>query len=304
MSLEPALRQRIESLLRENRVVLFMKGAPEAPQCGFSARAVGMLDSLGLDYAHVDVLSDPEIREGIKVYGDWPTIPQLYVDGELVGGSDIIVQLVDSGELQKMLGLPEVDRTPPAIHITPAAIEMLRGAVQDAGGQAAVEIQVDRAGATQLQLSPFNDRDIRVEVEGVVFQFDVASARRAEGLKIDFVDDARGRGLVIGRDGGVRGISPAEVVNRVNAGTLIVVDVRPADERAIASPKIDIRNIDDGVDGLLALPKNTPLAFLCRVGGRSANMAQLFVERGFTEIYNIEGGTEAWRGIDNTLPSY
>lgn len=304
MSLEPAVRQRIESLLQSHRVVLFMKGAPEAPQCGFSARVVGMLDSLGLDYAHVDVLSDPEIREGIKVFGEWPTIPQLYIDGALVGGSDIIAQLVDNGELQQMLGLPEIDRTPPNINVTPSAIEMLRGAVRDAGGQAAVEIQVDRAGATQLQLSPFNDRDIRAEIDGVVFQFDFASAQRAKGLKIDFVDDERGRGLVIGRESGVRSITPAAVIDRVNAGTLTVVDVRPLEERALASPKIKVANIDDGVDALLASPKGTPLAFLCRVGGRSGNMAQLFIERGFTEIYNIEGGTEAWRAIDPSIPSY
>ena len=73
MSLDPALHSRIETLLQSNRVVLFMKGEPRAPQCGFSAKAVGALASLGIDYAHVDVLADPEIREGIKQYGDWPT---------------------------------------------------------------------------------------------------------------------------------------------------------------------------------------------------------------------------------------
>lgn len=304
MSLEPVLRQRIETLLRENRVVLFMKGSPAAPQCGFSARTVGMLDDIGLDYAHVDVLSDPEIREGIKLFGDWPTIPQLYVEGELVGGSDIVAQLVDSGELQKMLGLPEIDRTPPQITLTPAAADMLRGAVRDAGGHAAVEIHIDRAGATQLQLSPLNDRDIRLEIDGVAFQFDVGSARRANGLKIDFVDDARGRGLVIGREGGVRSIAPSDADQRVRAGSLRLVDVRPPEERAIASPDVETHTIDAGVETLLSLPKDTPLAFLCHTGVRSGNMAQLFAERGFTEIYNVEGGTEAWRGIDPSLPSY
>ena len=99
MSLDPALRARIESLLAANPVVLFMKGSPDAPQCGFSAKAVAALAATGAEYAHVDVLADPEIREGIKAYGDWPTIPQLYIGGELVGGSDIIVQMAGSGEL-------------------------------------------------------------------------------------------------------------------------------------------------------------------------------------------------------------
>jgi monothiol glutaredoxin len=131
--IEPALRDRISRLLQANKVVLFMKGEPRAPQCGFSAKAVGVLDGLGADYAHVDVLADPEIREGIKAYGDWPTIPQLYVDGELVGGSDIVEQMASSGELQAALGLPPPDRTPPSIRISDAAAGVLRSALGDAG---------------------------------------------------------------------------------------------------------------------------------------------------------------------------
>src|SRR3546814_10105410 len=87
-----------------------MKGQPNAPQCGFSAKAVGILSSLGVPFKGVDVLADAEIRDGIKVFGNWPTIPQLYIAGELVGGSDIIEQLVNSGELHQLLGLPAPDR--------------------------------------------------------------------------------------------------------------------------------------------------------------------------------------------------
>ncbi|WP_295865219.1 Grx4 family monothiol glutaredoxin, partial [uncultured Xanthomonas sp.] len=134
MSLDPALRSRIETLLSSNRVVLFMKGQPGMPQCGFSAKAVGALNELGVDFAHVNVLADQDIREGIKVYGDWPTIPQLYVDGELIGGSDIILQMAGSGELSELLGVAAPDRTPPSITITDAAAEMLRGALADAPG--------------------------------------------------------------------------------------------------------------------------------------------------------------------------
>ena len=103
MSLDPALRSRIDALLQSNRVVLFMKGVPTMPQCGFSAKAVGALDSLGADYAHVNVLADPAIRDGIKVYGNWPTIPQLYVNGKLVGGCDITLAMHQNGELGPLL---------------------------------------------------------------------------------------------------------------------------------------------------------------------------------------------------------
>ena len=103
MSLDPAVRERIEALLAQTPVVLFMKGVQGAPQCGFSAKASGILDSLGVDYASVNVLADPEIREGIKAFGNWPTIPQLYVRGELIGGSDIMMQMYQNGELRPLV---------------------------------------------------------------------------------------------------------------------------------------------------------------------------------------------------------
>ena len=96
-------QQKIESLLEQNKIVLFMKGSPEMPQCGFSARAAAILAELGAEYASVDVLQDPEIRQGIKEYGQWPTIPQLYVDKELLGGSDIMMEMFESGELKQAL---------------------------------------------------------------------------------------------------------------------------------------------------------------------------------------------------------
>ena len=97
-------KERIDALLKSNDVVLFMKGTALFPQCGFSSRAVAILDHLGSQYETVDVLQDPEIRQGIKEYSDWPTIPQLYVKGEFVGGSDIMMEMFESGELQQLVG--------------------------------------------------------------------------------------------------------------------------------------------------------------------------------------------------------
>lgn len=94
--------EKIDQLLQANKVVLFMKGNPQFPQCGFSARAAAILKELNVQYHSVDVLSDPEIREGIKEYGQWPTIPQLYVNKELVGGSDIMMEMFQSGELAEV----------------------------------------------------------------------------------------------------------------------------------------------------------------------------------------------------------
>ncbi|NJC05410.1 monothiol glutaredoxin [Sphingomonas kaistensis] len=94
---------RIDTLVKSNDVVLFMKGTALFPQCGFSSRAIAILDHLGTPYETVDVLQDQEIRQGIKEYSDWPTIPQLYVKGEFVGGSDIMMEMFESGELKTMV---------------------------------------------------------------------------------------------------------------------------------------------------------------------------------------------------------
>jgi monothiol glutaredoxin len=94
---------RIDALVKGKDVVLFMKGSALFPQCGFSSRAVAILDHLGVPYETVDVLQDQEVRNGIKEYSDWPTIPQLYVKGEFVGGSDIMMEMFESGELQQLV---------------------------------------------------------------------------------------------------------------------------------------------------------------------------------------------------------
>ena len=97
-------QNRIAELVKSNDIVLFMKGTALFPQCGFSSRAVAILDRLGATYETVDVLQDAEIRNGIKEYSEWPTIPQLYVKGEFVGGSDIMMEMFESGELKQLLG--------------------------------------------------------------------------------------------------------------------------------------------------------------------------------------------------------
>ena len=95
---------RIATAVNSADVLLFMKGTPLFPQCGFSSRAVAILDHLGIEYATIDVLQDQGIRQGIKEFSDWPTIPQLYVKGEFVGGSDIMMEMFESGELQQLVG--------------------------------------------------------------------------------------------------------------------------------------------------------------------------------------------------------
>jgi monothiol glutaredoxin len=254
------------------------------------------------------VLADPEIREGIKVYGDWPTIPQLYIDGDLVGGSDIVEQMANAGQLHEALGLAPPDRTPPRIAITPAAQAMLREAIANAGDGYALQVGIDARYNAKLQLAPVDAQAIASEADGLRVQFDLASARRADGLSIDWVDDARGRGLIIDNPNAppkVRALSPVEAAGKIAAGALTLVDVRPSEERAFAKVKTPFETLDnDGLARLEGLPKDTPLAFLCHHGGRSAQAAEHFRERGFTEVYNVVGGIDAWADADPAIGKY
>ncbi|KAF1712539.1 monothiol glutaredoxin, Grx4 family [Pseudoxanthomonas kalamensis DSM 18571] len=309
MSLDPALRSRIESLLQSNRVVLFMKGQPSMPQCGFSAKAAGALDSLGADYAHVNVLADAEIREGIKAYGDWPTIPQLYVDGELVGGSDIIEQMTASGELASLLGVPMPDRTPPVITVTPAAADMLKQALADAGPGAALALSINTAFQPNFQIARHDPNAIASESNGVRVQFDLTSARRAEGITIDWIDDIRGKGLAIDNPNApkpVQAMSVQDADARARNGELVLIDVRPPEERTIAAVQVPFRTFDGNDRAELeALPKDTPLAFLCRSGARSQTAAEEFRALGFTDVYNVSGGILAWSDqVDGSIGKY
>ena len=97
------VNERIKEQLENNPVLVYMKGTPDFPQCGFSGQTVAALKAIGRPFAYIDIFEDPEIREGLKKYSNWPTFPQLYVDGELIGGCDIVVEMYHSGELQKLL---------------------------------------------------------------------------------------------------------------------------------------------------------------------------------------------------------
>jgi monothiol glutaredoxin len=99
----PELKSRLDELVQTNKVMVFMKGSKLMPQCGFSNNAVQILNSLGVPYETFDVLSDSDVRQGIKEYSNWPTIPQVYINGEFIGGSDVLIELYQQGELQQML---------------------------------------------------------------------------------------------------------------------------------------------------------------------------------------------------------
>jgi monothiol glutaredoxin len=183
MPLDDATRSRIDSLVAENPVVLFMKGTRSAPQCGFSASVVGILDGLLPDYATCDVLADPEIRNGIKQYSSWPTIPQLYVRGEFIGGCDIVRELHASGELVEKLGV-EPPRAPD-LRVSARAAAALRKMLAAREGGGLLHLRVGAGFDHQLYFGPVEPGELQVESNGIRIALDPATARRAEGLAID-----------------------------------------------------------------------------------------------------------------------
>ena len=196
MSTEDAVRERIDSLVASDRVVLFMKGTRHQPQCGFSATTVSILDALVPDYVTVNVLEDPAIREGIKTYSDWPTIPQLYIDKEFTGGCDVVKQLFNTGQLHEALGVEAPDRTPPDIEITDAAAEVMRNALEGQPGMS-VHLAIDGRWQHNFGLGPAEGHEIKAESNGVEILLDVASAQKARGLKVDMVETLQGTGFQI-----------------------------------------------------------------------------------------------------------
>ncbi|MCE5231782.1 MAG: Grx4 family monothiol glutaredoxin [Mizugakiibacter sp.] len=308
MSLDSATRARIETLLKDHQVVLFMKGTRFQPQCGFSAAAANVLNEVLPEYHTVDVLADPELREGIKVFGNWPTIPQLYVGGELVGGADIVRAMYASGELHALFGAAAPDRTPPEIIITDAAAAAIRAGVADAGGLA-LHLEIGPDHSAGFQLAPAGEHDIVAVANGIEVHFDPGSAQRARGIKIDWVETMQGAGLSLSFPGagGVKPMEVAELQRRLNARSITLVDVRPAPARAIAPfPAAGVRILEEeGYDALAALPKDTALAFICHHGNSSRAIAERFAAHGFDEVYNVEGGIDAWSvQIDPSVPRY
>jgi monothiol glutaredoxin len=309
MSLEPALRQRIESLLSSHEVVLFMKGSPEAPRCGFSAKAAGILDALVDNYHTVDVLADGDIREGIKTYGSWPTIPQLYVKGELVGGSDIIESMLNDGQLHQLFGQPAPDRTPPTLQISERAVEAVQNAMDEVEEGVGLHLSVDARFNAQFQLKPIEGHEIVAMAGPIKVHLDLASAPRAQGIEIDWVDGPRGSGLSIRNPNAppaVGNLDVREMDAQVRAGSLTVIDVRNPAERASATLPFAHEVLDeDSHDRLAALPKDRPLAFVCHHGMSSRGAAEHFRQLGFAKVFNVEGGIDRYaQEVDTSVPRY
>lgn len=308
MNLDSSTHERIEQMVRSDRVVLFMKGTRTMPQCGFSAATVGILDSLVPSYTTFNVLEDQDVREGVKAYSQWPTIPQLYVDGEFLGGCDIAKQMFNTGELHQVLGLGAPDRTPPEIEISDAAAQTIRGALEGNPGTH-VHLSIDARWQHGFSLGPAAGHEVRAESNGIVVLMDVATAQKARGLKLDIEDTFQGKAFKVENPNApapVRQMEAGELKTRMDAGEPVhLIDVRPADERARAAIAGAIALEGDGMQQVMELPKDALLVFYCHTGQRSQAAAEHFRLQGFGNVHNLAGGIDAWaRDVDPSVPRY
>ena len=309
MALEEPVRQEIDQLLQSNDVVLFMKGNRQSPQCGFSATVVGILDSMLPDYNTVDILSAPHLRDGIKAYSSWPTIPQLYVKGEFIGGCDIIQEMLGSGELYSAFGLDPIDVVQPTITISPAAIEALQQATEQHGDSGReLHLSVDATFQSHLSIGPSKASDVEAITPDLVLLLDPISASRADGIVIDVADTPNGQAFKIDNPNApqVQPMSVRELEAAMAAGeSFELLDVRTPEERAIASIPDALLLGEQEAARIESMPKDTMLVLHCHHGGRSQQAAEQFVSLGFTRVYNVVGGIDAWsQEIDSSVPRY
>jgi len=308
MALNSSVHEQITDLLQSHRVVLFMKGNRMFPQCGFSATVVKILNEFTPTYQTVNVLTEPALRNGIKEYSNWPTIPQLYIDGEFLGGCDIIQEMYANGELATKLGTAgsSLPVASPTVTITERAALALQAACTSEHD--VVRLEISPAFEYDLTIGTHQPGDVRVTSQGMALYFDPDSAKRAQATTIDFVE---------GNEGGFKITNPQEPprVRQLSAQDLntmlqgpaapLLFDVRTEKERATA--KINAaRPFDSDAQALIdGLPKDTALVFHCHHGSRSQAAAERYAAQGFMNVYNVQGGIDAWSlTVDPSVSRY
>ncbi len=307
MSLDAAVKSQIETLIQGHRVTVFMKGNKSFPQCGFSATVVGILKELGAEFHAVNVLADPALREGIKVFSDWPTIPQVYVDGQFIGGCDIVREMHASGELATALGLQAEPVKAPSIRISDAAAKAFRDAEEP--GEDKLRLEIDPSFQIDLYFGPRKKGDLEISENGVTVLVDPASAKRADGISIDYVDGPDGAGFKIDNPNAPPSV---KVIGARDLQTMLasaskprLYDVRTEREREIASIPGGVALENEGRAELEMLDKATPIVFYCHHGVRSQAAAEHYLKQGFTRVYNLRGGIDAWASeLDPKMPRY
>ena len=295
-------QEKIDNLINENNILLFMKGDKFAPQCGFSAKVIEILNHYCSMYKTVNVLEDNNIREGIKEYSKWPTIPQLYVNKEFIGGCDILTEMHQSGDLLDIFNIKIKSSDNIKLEISKSAKSAFGKIISESNEGNTVRLSVDSKNNTNLSFEDKKDKDIQFEYDNFKLIIDPLSSSRITNLKIDFIEDKNSSGFsIINLDqDNIEQIDAAKLKSMIeNKEKFELIDVRTTqeyNENNISCARL-LENIEDNFFD--KLNKNTKLIFQCRSGKRSQNMALKFKEKGFKNIANLKGGILAWDEFNN-----
>jgi monothiol glutaredoxin len=307
--LSEAVRTQIDELVHKNRVVLFMKGNRSFPQCGFSQAVVGILNGYVPKYETFNVLSSPEVRDGIKEYSSWPTIPQLYIDGKFIGGCDIVKEMHQTGELAKLLGVeapaPPKDDGKTTVKISDDAAKDILEAQKDADGDP-LRLTIDARFDYDLFFDPKQPTDRVFEVAGVTLLLDPDSASRAGDLSIGSVP---GKGFFVENSKAPPRVKPmtADVLKKLletEPKRVVLLDVRPEGERNLASIPGHKPLDTTALESLESLASDVRVVLYCHHGHRSRAAAEQLLGRGLKNVYNLDGGIDAYAAVDSKIARY
>lgn len=301
--MEQELKEKIDGIVSASQVLLFMKGDKSQPRCGFSARVVGILTDLDLDFSTVDILhpNNQDLRTGMKEYSSWPTFPQLYVKEEFIGGSDIVSKMYASGELQSVIGV-EVEEVPmPVITLSSSIIEAFEAAVERYSG--VVRIDIDSNFQLDIGVGQAEDNDYIVESNGFAVHLTRNAAKRADGLALDFDPEL---GIMVDNPNAPKSVKQIDVHS--------LQKLIASDERYTL---LDVRTQQEMANGIIptavplspellsSLDKNSIVVLYCHHGVRSQQAAQTVLQEGFSNVFNLAGGIHLWSTqIDNSIPTY
>lgn len=286
------VQQKLQNMVNSHDVVLFMKGDRQQPQCGFSARVVGILEDLEIEYQTFNVFSDPDIRSGMKDFSQWPTFPQLYIKQEFIGGCDIVTDLMQSGELPNMLGV-NLEAVPvPTIHLSPSITQLFKESISQHGG--GIHLTIPKDFQYDIAIGPKQGNQMEVIVDDIPFYLTRGSAQRANGLSLDFRD---------GEGGGV-------MIENPNEPKFSDLDVHELTTWLAETPDAKLYQIGTDADDvhpnatlltatshqeIQQLATDHPIAFICNHGVRSAQAAKSLAFQGYTNVINVMGGMSAWK---------
>ena len=285
------LRTKLQAMVDSHDVVLFMKGNRQQPQCGFSARVVSVLEELEVDYQTFNVFSDPDIRSGMKDFSQWPTFPQLYIKQEFIGGCDLVTEMMQSGELPGMLGVTMEEVPAPTVHCSPNILALFKESLATHGG--GIHIEINKTFQYDIFIGPKSNGQIESVCDGVPFYFSRGSAKRADGISLDFKD---------GDNGGVLIDNPNEpkfqdiTVTDLESWLTDHPRAKVYQIGADASSKLPFATLLDASahQEIEELPKDHPVAFMCMMGVRSQQAAKSLAFQGYNNVFNVVGGLSAW----------